>query len=178
LDRQAAYQDSLIAAANAAKEIKRGQYESQVTADVGFLEKNKALSDLSAREGSVFWANLLISLLIILIEAGPILSKLIMNTGPYDLSLARFELLQMAGSEDEMQKAKELFYDKKKGIYRQKKEVSEEVLARLTALQKKHIREELDQWEKGEDSIPTRPTLEAMTSRIKERYDFKEEDVL
>ena len=89
---------------DAGREGKRRQYEAQVRADVGFLERNKALSDLSERENSVFWANLLISLLIILIETGPILSKLIMNTGPYDLALAREELGQMAGSEKAMRR--------------------------------------------------------------------------
>ncbi len=99
LAQQTQYQDSLIREADASREGKRRQYEGQVQADVGFLEKNKALSDLSDREGSVFRANLLISLLIILIEMGPILSKLIMSTGPYDLSLAKMELLHMAGAE-------------------------------------------------------------------------------
>ncbi len=104
LEEQTQYQDSIIAEANAGREDKRRQYEAQVRADVGFLERNKALSDLSDRENSVFWANLLISLLIILIETGPILSKLIMNTGPYDLALAREELQQMAGSEKAMRR--------------------------------------------------------------------------
>jgi hypothetical protein len=140
------YQDSLIADANAAKDLKRKGYESQVTADVGFLEKNKALSDLSGKEGSVFWANLLISLLIILIETGPILSKLIMSTGPYDLALARKELLQMAEEEDLMRREKELVQDKKQQINRQKKDISEDLTKKLAALQKKHIQEELDQW--------------------------------
>lgn len=101
------YQDSLIAGVNATRDVKNRGYEAQVTADVGFLEKNKALSDLSGKEGSVFWANLLISLLIILIETGPILSKLIMGTGPYDLALARKELIQMAGEEDRMRREME-----------------------------------------------------------------------
>jgi hypothetical protein len=101
------YQDSLIAGVNATKDVKNKGYEAQVTADVGFLEKNKALSDLSVREGSVFWANLLITLLIILIETGPILSKLIMGTGPYDLALARKELIQMATEEDQMRREME-----------------------------------------------------------------------
>ncbi len=159
------YQDSLIAEAGAAKDLKRKSYESQVTADVGFLEKNKALSDLSAKESSVFWANLLISLLIILIETGPILSKLIMSTGPYDLALARKELLQMAEEEDLMRRGR-------------KKDIREELTRKLGALQKKHIEEELEQWEKGQDNIPPRTPLEVITRRIKERYDFREEDVL
>ena len=115
LEGQIHYQDSIIMGANAEKQVKQRGYEAQVTADVGFLEKNKALSDLSAREGSVFWANLLISLLIILIETGPVLSKLIMSTGPYDLALAKMELLQMAASEDEIRREKELIQDKKEG---------------------------------------------------------------
>ena len=100
LDRQIAYQDSLIKSANAGREVKRKIYEGLVSADVGFLERNKALSDLSDKESSVWWANFLISVLIILIETGPVLSKLIMSTGPYDLALAKFELIQMADSEE------------------------------------------------------------------------------
>jgi hypothetical protein len=178
LATQIHYQDSIITGANADKEIKRHGYEAQVAADIGFLEKNKALSDLSAKESSVFWANLLISLLIILIETGPILSKLIMSTGPYDLALAKMELLQMANAEDEMHRDKELIKDKKAGIYGQKRETSDDLLKKLAALQKKHIQEELDQWEKGQDTIPVRPSLEAITRRIKQRYDFREEDIL
>jgi hypothetical protein len=112
LDGQIGYQDSLLRETNSGREDKRRQYEAQARTDVGFLEKNKALSDLSDREPSVFWANLLISLLIILIETGPILSKLIMNTGPYDLALAREELLQMATAESEMRRDQELIREK------------------------------------------------------------------
>ena len=178
LTGQIRYQDSIMQQAKAAKEQKRLQYEARVSDDVGFLEKNKALSDLSAREGSVFWANLLISLLIILIETGPILSKLIMSSGPYDLLLARTELLQMAAAEDEMRRDKELVKDKKAGIYAQKKEITTELTEQLTALQKKHIREELDQWERGQDNIPQRQSMEDLTRRIKQRYDYREEDIL
>jgi hypothetical protein len=107
LDQQMRYQDSLIAGVHAGREGRNRQYEQQVTADVGFLERNKALSDLAAHEPSVFWTSLLLSLLIILIETGPILSKLMMNTGPYDVALASFELRQMAASEDEMRQDRE-----------------------------------------------------------------------
>ncbi len=178
LQQQAHYQDSLIKETNAGREFKNKLYEAQVTADVGFLEKNKALSDLSAHESSVGWANLLISLLIILIETGPILSKLIMSTGPYDLALAQFELKQMAAAEEDMRRDKELVKEKKTEIYGQKKAMTTELVGKLSALQKKHIQEELDQWERGDDKIPKRIPLEEVTKRIKERYDFREEDVL
>jgi hypothetical protein len=176
--QQIGYQDSLIRNAQSGRDLKNRQYEAQVSQDVGFLEKNKALSDLSDREGSVFWANLLISLLIILIETGPILSKLIMSTGPYDVALARHELTQMAATEQEMRREQEMVHEKKREVYARKKEISEELSRKLTELQKKYIQGELDQWERGEDGVVRKVPLEELTRRIKERYDFREEDVI
>jgi hypothetical protein len=178
LTRQINYQDSLIKEANAGREQKNRTYEAQVAGDVGFLERNKALSDLSARESSVFWTSLLISLLIILIETGPILSKLIMTTGPYDLALAGIELKQMAAAEEDMRRNKELVKEKRTAIYDRKKEMTTELLQKLAELQKKHVQEELDQWERGEDTIPGRMPLGDVTRRIRQRYDFREEDIL
>jgi len=97
-----AYQDSILQNARSNNEYKRKQYETGLADRVGFLERNKALSDLSSQESSVWWSNVLLSLLIILIELGPVLSKLIINVGPYDVALAREELLQMAASEQEI----------------------------------------------------------------------------
>jgi len=87
-------------------------------------------------------------------------------------------LLQMAEEEDLMRREKEFIQDKKQQINQQKKDISEEFTKKLAALQKKHIQEELDQWERGEDKIPQRQPLEVVTRRIKERYDFREEDIL
>ena len=178
LRQQIGYQDSLIAGTNAGRDLRNRQYETQVAGDVGFLERNKALSDLSGHENSVFWANLLLSLLIILIEIGPVLSKLIMHTGPYDLALASFELRQMAAAEDEMRRDKEIRQSKKQDIYGRKKEITAELLQKLSQLQKKHVQEELDRWERGEDKAAPRVPLDEVARRIKERYDFREEDVL
>jgi len=178
LTQQIHYQDSLIKEANASREGKNRSYEAQVRGDVGFLERNKALSDLSTRESSVFWTSLLISLLIILIETGPVLSKLIMSTGPYDLALAGVELKQMAAAEEDMRRDKELVKEKRTAIYDRKKEMTTELLQKLAELQKKHVGEELDQWERGEDRIPGRMPLADLTRRIRQRYDFREEDIL
>jgi hypothetical protein len=178
LRQQVAYQDSLIRQANATREVRQREYEGQVSSDVGFLERNKALSDLASHEPSVFWAMLLISLLIILIETGPILSKLIMNTGPYDLALANMELKQMAAAEEDMRQDRELVAERQKAIRTQKKGRTDELLEQLTALQKKHIQEELDQWERGEDKIPHRTALGEVTRRIRQRYNFHEDDVI
>jgi hypothetical protein len=178
LRQQIGYQDSLIRQANATRDIRQRQYEAQVTSDVGFLEKNKALADLASHEPSVWWAMLLISLLIILIETGPILSKLIINTGPYDLALANLELKQMAAAEEDMRQDRDLVVDRQEAIRTQKKQRTDELLAQLTALQKRHIQEELDQWERGEDKTPHRTPLEDLTRRIRQRYHFREDDVI
>ena len=178
LNIQMLYHDSILNNAKANNEIKRKQYENEVSANVGFLERNKALSDLSAQESSVFWADLFISLLIILIEIGPVLSKLIMSVGPYDLALAKMELTQMASSENDMRRDKELLFDKMKDLFDKKKETSEVLIEKLNALQKKHIDKEIEQWERGEKNTNSKTTLDDFIKKLKAEYDYKEENVL
>lgn len=179
LEAGAAQQDSIIQAARAALEGKRKQYETVVKNNVGFLERNKALSDLSDEEASVKWTSLLLSLLIILIETGPILSKLIMQVGPYDIALAKEELLQMAAAENDIRKDKEITHAKKKIFYEKQKEVTGQLAEKMTALQQKHIDEELDKWERGEwDPKDHRASMDEVMRKIKERYNYKEEDLL
>jgi hypothetical protein len=172
-------QDSLLAGARTAKERQRQSYSSVLQANQGFLEKNKALSDLADQESSVWWSILAISLLIILIETGPVLSKLIMSMGPYDLALAREELIQMAAEEQIMQKDKELHFEQRKNFYRSQKEVSENLVVKLSDLQKKHIDEELDKWERGEWSPKDhRSSMDEVLRKIRERYKVSDEDIL
>jgi len=82
---------------NAAKELKSDQdkYAQSAYSNIGFLARNKALQSLSDREDSVFMANLLITLLIILLETAPILAKLLLPVGPYDIAIAKEELVPM-----------------------------------------------------------------------------------
>ena len=177
LSGQIAVQDSIVANAKTNMEAKRRQYETAVTANVGFLERNKALSDLSNDESSVFWANIFISLLIILIEIGPVLSKLIMNVGPYDVALAKTELMQMAASENEMRRDKQLLFDKQEGLYKKKKELSDEMIEKLSAMQSKHIDNEIEQWERGERPANNKRALNELAKKLKEQYDFEEENI-
>ena len=173
-----ARQDSLIAHANDALEEKRKLYEASAIANMGFLERNKALSDLAAEESSVWWASLLISLLIILIEIGPVLSKLIMPIGPYDIALAREELLQMAADENEIRRDREVRYEKKKNYYQKQKEMSDQLVEKLTTLQQKNIDRELDKWERGEwDAKDHRASMEEVMRKIKSKYQFRDEDL-
>jgi hypothetical protein len=179
LDGSIREQDSIIGATKAALENKRKQYQSAVSANVGFLERNKALSDLAGNEPSVWWTSILLSLLIILIEVGPILSKLIMPVGPYDIALAKEELTQMAASENELRRDKEMVFEKKKAVYRKQKEISEQLVDKMTALQQKHIDEELDKWERGEwNAKDHRASMDEVLRKIKERYRYEEDDLL
>ena len=178
LANQINYQDSILNNTQANNEIKRKQYEEAVTANGGFLERNKALSDLSAQEGSVFWSDFFISLLIILIETGPILSKLIMTVGPYDVALAKTELLQMATSENEMRRDKELLFDKLNGCIKRKKKCR-------TILYKKFLRFSKSilvmNWKDGKEAKELQMIkLRSMSycRKIKNQYDFKEENIL
>lgn len=173
------FQNKVINEAKAAMEEKRKQYELSAKANMGFLERNKALSDLSAEEGSVFWANLLISLLIILIEIGPVLSKLIMPVGPYDIALAKEELLQMAAHEGEIRKDKNERFEKRKVFHQKQKEMSEQLAEKLTQLQQKNIDKELDKWERGEwQPEDHRASMDEVVKKIKTQYQFKDEDML
>jgi Domain of unknown function (DUF4407) len=172
-------QDSIMNTAKAMLEDKRKQYEATVKTNVGFLERNKALSDLTREESSVLWTSVLLALLIILIEIGPVLSKLITQVGPYDIALAKEELLQMAASENEIRKDKELSSEKKKAFYQKQKEISDDLVEKMTALQQKHIDEELDKWERGEWSQKDhRASMDEVIRKIKERYKYSEEDLL
>lgn len=172
-------QDSLNSTAQVTMEEKRKEFEKTAASNMGFLERNKALSDLSSEEGSVWWANMLITLLIILIETGPILAKLIMPVGPYDIALAKEELMKMAISENEMRRDKEDTYEKKKVFYIRQREMSETLVNKLTMLQEKHINDELEKWERGEWSPKDhRASMDEVMRKIKDQYQLHDKDLI
>jgi len=179
LGKNIAHQDSILSNAKTNLEEKRKEYEASATANMGFLERNKALSDLSSEEGSVFWSCLLVSLLIILIEIGPVLSKLIMPIGPYDIALAKEELLQMAADENHIRADKEILHEKKKAFYQKQKQMSDQLVEKLTEIQKKNIDKELDQWERGEwKPEDHRASMDEVMRKIKEQYEIKEDGLI
>ena len=179
IDSQLKSQDSLLSASRSGMEERRRDYEKVALANMGFLERNKALADLSDEESSVWWTSLLLSLLIILIEVGPILSKLIMPVGPYDIALAKEELLQMAEDENDMRKNKEVLFEKRKTFFQRQKQMSEDLVNKLTELQKKHIDIELDKWERGEWSARDhRASMDEVMRKIKEKYGVEDNDIM
>jgi len=179
IDSNLKAQDHILSTAKSDLEQKRKDYAATAAANTGFLEKNKALSDLADEESSVWWTSTLLSLLIILIEVGPILSKLIMPVGPYDIALAKEELLQMAEDENAMRKSKEVMFEKKKVFYQKQKEMSDELVGKLTELQKKHIDQELEKWERGEwNPKDHRASMDEVMRKIKETYNVTEDDLM
>lgn len=172
-------QDDILNNAKADMEQKRKDYEASAAANMGFLERNKALSDLSGEESSVFWSCLLISMLIVLIEIGPVLSKLIMPIGPYDIALAKEELLQMAADENHIRADKEIMHQKKKAFYQKQKEMSDQLVDKLTEIQKKNIDKEIDKWERGEwKPEDHRASMDEVMRKIKDQYQFKDDAIL
>lgn len=171
-------QDSIIKNIHSGIDQKRKNYEASLKANVGFLERNKALSNLSDEESSVFWATLLISLLIILIETGPILSKLIMQAGPYDIALAEEELLSMAESENQIRKAKAGVFEKQKRYYSRQLDLSEEMLSQLNAVQKRKIMEAFEKWEKGEEDPKHKVPLRDMLARLRRDLEVDETNII
>ena len=179
LNKNIGTSDSVMYATKTSVEEKKKRYEENAKLNLGFLERNKALSDLSDEESSVFWCNLLISLLIILIETGPILSKLIMPVGPYDIALAKEELLQMASDENAIREDKEVRYERKKVLFEKQKEMSDELVTKLTNLQRRNIDEELEKWERGEwNPGDHRASMDEVMRKIKSRYQFRDENIL
>jgi len=179
LEQNMKSQDSITAVAKASMEDKRKQFEQTAMANMGFLERNKALADLSAEEGSVMWASLLISMLIILIEIGPVLSKLMMPLGPYDIALAKEELLHMANEEGEIRKDKVERFERRKIYHEKQKEMSDTLAGKVVELQQKNIDRELDKWERGEwQPEDHRASMDEVMRKIKSQYQFKEEDLL
>lgn len=179
LEQNMKSQDSLVSGAKASMEDKRKQFETTAMANMGFLERNKALADLSAEENSVFWASLLISMLIILIEIGPVLSKLMMPLGPYDIALAKEELLHMANEEGEIRKDKVERFERRKIYHEKQKEMSDTLAEKVVQLQQKNIDRELDKWERGEwQPEDHRASMDEVMRKIKSQYQFKEDDLL
>ncbi|MBC6489412.1 DUF4407 domain-containing protein [Flavihumibacter stibioxidans] len=99
LDSTLGAHESFLSAATTELKKDKEDFAKAAFENVGFLERNKALHNLSEEESSVFLATFLISLLIIIIETAPVIAKLLLPVGPYDIALAKQELVPMAGIE-------------------------------------------------------------------------------
>lgn len=172
------YHDSLIRNFRTGIAAESENYKNELQASVGFLEKNKALTDLQDEESSVFWASLLISLLIIIIETGPVFAKLIMPKGPYDIALGSEELLNMAKEEEKIRMKKKVEFERREKFRIMDEERVNGFTGKLTEMQQRIFAEELEKWEKGEKSgITGREDLNSFLNDFKKKYKFGDEHV-
>ena len=102
-----------------------------------------------------------------------------MPIGPYDIELGKEELLQMAASENDIRKGKENIFERNKTFYKKQREMSEQLVEKLTTLQQKNIDEELEKWERGEwNAKDHRASMDEVMRKIKEQYQFRDENLL
>jgi hypothetical protein len=102
-----------------------------------------------------------------------------MPVGPYDIALAKEELIQMAVHESEIRNDKETRFEKRKIFRQRQKELSDQLADKLTQLQQKNIDKELDKWERGEwQPQDHRSSMDEVMRKIKQQYHFKEDDML
>ena len=85
----------------------------------------------------------------------------------------------MATDENELRKGKEIVHERRKVFYQKQKQMSDELVEKLTQLQKKHIDTELDKWERGEwDPKDHRASMDEVMRKIKKQYQFKDDDII
>ena len=69
--------------------------------------------------------------------------------------------------------------EKQKSYYEKQKAISDQLVKKLTAMQQKHIDEELEKWERGEwSSRDHRASMDEVMRKIKEKYNVNDEDLL
>jgi len=68
--------------------------------------------------------------------------------------------------------------DKLEGLYKKKKEMSDAMIDRLMEMQSKHINQEIEQWERGERPANNKRALNELAKKLKEQYDFAEENLI
>jgi hypothetical protein len=85
----------------------------------------------------------------------------------------------MAEDENEIRKSKEVLYEKRKLFYQKQKETSDLLVDKLSELQRKHIDDELDKWERGEwNAKDHKASMDEVMRKIKRQYQVGDEDLL
>ena len=107
------------------------------------------------------------------------MSRLIMPLGPYDIAIAKEELLLMAAHENKIRQDMEDRFEKRKTFRQQQKEMPDQLAVKLKQLQQKNIDKELDKWEWGEwHPVDNRASMDEVMRNIKSQYQYREEDLL
>ena len=87
--------------------------------------------------------------------------------------------MQMAASENEMRRDKQMHFDKMEAIYKNKKEMTDELMQQIKTSQQQHIKETFSNWQDGAPMNGNKKaSMDALVKNIKEQFDYKEEDVM
>ncbi len=138
---------------------------SRITEYSGFLGRLKALNSLAEANKSVYYANLFIVFLFIVIEASPMIVKLLSNRGPYDVLLEAKEKEKNAGIQSHLLKQKlsleeedSLHADIKRQYLEKKKESESESMENAFKAKKEMDEKRLQKWkEKQNEEIENNP---------------------
>ncbi|WP_158860428.1 DUF4407 domain-containing protein [Lunatibacter salilacus] len=90
LERAVAYEEDLKVI-EAAKEAEWQRQEISMDNYDGLAARLQALGTLTAENISMYWANIFIILLFLIVETAPLLVKLMASAGPYDMLLDKHE---------------------------------------------------------------------------------------
>ncbi|ULQ57524.1 DUF4407 domain-containing protein [Flavihumibacter rivuli] len=175
LDSALAYHNRIITSVNDSLEAKRVAYALAIRNNIGFLERNKALQDLNEKEPSVFWSNLFISLLIILLETAPIIAKMMLPVGPYDIALAQEELVPMSRLENTLEEEQQRTR-KFSSLYRkQQAEMDEALLQQTRKMHQDYTDRKIRDWEEGKWERGGEAPLTDLIRDIRRHHEADEE---
>ncbi len=116
----------------------------------GFLARVNALSILSKKESAIWWTSFFITFLIIFIEIGPVLSKLLAARGPYDAKLELEEKMQLWEDEKRTILLKELIEHNFILKTEKEKEINEKQINQLSDVREQKISVQVQKWKDGE----------------------------
>jgi hypothetical protein len=77
-----------------------------------------------------------------------------------------------------MRRDKQLVIDKLDTYYKRKKEMSEEMNEKIAALQRRHIDDDIERWQRGERYGNGRAGMNELMKKLKDQYEVQEENVL
>ncbi|MGM0497267.1 MAG: DUF4407 domain-containing protein [Bacteroidota bacterium] len=139
--------------------------EDRVAGHTGFLGRLKALNSLAESNKSVYYANLFIVFLFIVVESAPMIVKLMSSRGPYDVLLEAEEKEKNAGiqaqlvqQELSLEEEKTLYTDIKRQYLENKRKNETESMDNAFKAKKEMDEKRLQKWkEKQDEEIENNP---------------------
>lgn len=135
----------------------------------GFLDRYRALSDLSSDNVAIRWVTYAVLLLFFVIEITPILVKLLSNYGPYDAKLALQSDAEIKEAELRKNSRVEIAGFHYKYLTEAERQVEELFFDRSVAIRKQKV---LEAWEIFERTFSSRPqvSVEELLTAVRDSF--------